>query len=707
LIIEDDEGRRSIVPVDLGDVSLGRHEGSVIRLKERNVSRRHARLALEDDGRVFVYDLDSYNGLWANGDRISGRFELCQGDVLRIGDFQLELKGESLKPRREEATQRTRVQDVQGTPPSTEPEFAVSEPTQVDADVSAGPPDEAGGGEPGVIEPTVTAITLPPQAAEPGPTLQAIMQEATALIRNPVTDEPSEAEPVVDAALQPPYAKLLCLTTQLAGQEFLIDQGETVIGRTKDNEIAINHRSISRHHAKILVSNQRYCLMDLDSANGTLVNGEIYAKAELKRGDIIELGHIRLRFVPPGDAASWSVDEQNQLARMEARRRKRGRLWRNSPVLMFLLVGSAIIGLGVAFTTNRTPRVMPQRPNAEVHIEHTAASVAQTQVQQQNEEARERLLIAARHALAQHQFKKAEGLAQEILQIDAACDEAQAMLHLCAMEKKSQAALDTANQAMQNSHWSDAYNAVQDIPKESSIYTQGQALLAQIKPGLIDERLADCKQAIQKEDWDEAELLIEEMTTLDAQRPELSELKSSVRDGRAKHPGASHTSRNSSSAGRSRKDRDKEKDKDKDAAKSASASSRSAQGATGTPATALAPTSTQPPPPSAAAVLATASRPAQGRDPKAMYAEGTKLLAAKQYSRAIEEFQKCISADKNFAMCYRALGIAHADANNGAEAVRYYRLYLKVDPSARDAAQVRTLLQQWDQSQPTQSQQAP
>jgi tetratricopeptide (TPR) repeat protein len=90
-----------------------------------------------------------------------------------------------------------------------------------------------------------------------------------------------------------------------------------------------------------------------------------------------------------------------------------------------------------------------------------------------------------------------------------------------------------------------------------------------------------------------------------------------------------------------------------------------------------------------------------------MYAEGTRLLAAKQYGRAIDEFQRCVAADKNFAMCYRALGIAYADANNGPEAVRYYRLYLKVDPAARDAAQVRQLLQQYDASQQQAGSQGP
>jgi Flp pilus assembly protein TadD len=88
-------------------------------------------------------------------------------------------------------------------------------------------------------------------------------------------------------------------------------------------------------------------------------------------------------------------------------------------------------------------------------------------------------------------------------------------------------------------------------------------------------------------------------------------------------------------------------------------------------------------------------------DPKALYAEGTKALNAGQFGRAIDVFNRCMAADKNFAMCYRAMGIAYAKSGNGPKAVRYYRLYLKVDPNAKDAAAVRQLLQQYDTAQGT------
>ncbi len=52
LIIEDDEGRRTVVPLFRDELAIGRAEGSPVRLVEKDVSRRHAKL-LRRGGRVY------------------------------------------------------------------------------------------------------------------------------------------------------------------------------------------------------------------------------------------------------------------------------------------------------------------------------------------------------------------------------------------------------------------------------------------------------------------------------------------------------------------------------------------------------------------------------------------------------------------------------------------------------------------------------
>ena len=83
-----------------------------------------------------------------------------------------------------------------------------------------------------------------------------------------------------------------------------------IIGRTDENDLVINHRSISRNHAKVTrdPETSRYTISDLQSSNGVRVNGQDYGKVELRRGDVVDLGHVRLRFVEPGEDFVFARD---------------------------------------------------------------------------------------------------------------------------------------------------------------------------------------------------------------------------------------------------------------------------------------------------------------------------------------------------------------------------------------------------------------
>jgi pSer/pThr/pTyr-binding forkhead associated (FHA) protein len=88
LVISDDEGHATVVPLLRDEITIGRQEGNTIRLTERNVSRSHARL-LRRNGSYIVEDLGSYNGITVNGERIDAKAELAAGDQLGIGDYDL------------------------------------------------------------------------------------------------------------------------------------------------------------------------------------------------------------------------------------------------------------------------------------------------------------------------------------------------------------------------------------------------------------------------------------------------------------------------------------------------------------------------------------------------------------------------------------------------------------------------------------------
>jgi pSer/pThr/pTyr-binding forkhead associated (FHA) protein len=205
LVISDDQGHATVVPLLRDEVTIGREQGNSIRLTERNVSRSHARL-LRRNGSYVVEDLGSYNGVTVNGERIDANAKLASGDQLGIGDYGLAFQ----------------------------------------SDVAA------------------TANTMP-------------------------SPEPKS---------QPP-PRLVVLSEPAAGAEFTLTKPAMRIGRDERLDIWINHKSISHEHAEVQVVDGKVTVFDLESANGMRVNGVDASRAILESGDVLQLGEVRFRFVPP------------------------------------------------------------------------------------------------------------------------------------------------------------------------------------------------------------------------------------------------------------------------------------------------------------------------------------------------------------------------------------------------------------------------
>ena len=79
-----------------------------------------------------------------------------------------------------------------------------------------------------------------------------------------------------------------------------------MIGRAPSNQIVIDHPTISAHHAALLRTGASYLLKDLDSTNGTQINGDFVADAELKDGDTIRFGSVMAVFAR-GDRKPWPI----------------------------------------------------------------------------------------------------------------------------------------------------------------------------------------------------------------------------------------------------------------------------------------------------------------------------------------------------------------------------------------------------------------
>jgi pSer/pThr/pTyr-binding forkhead associated (FHA) protein len=80
-------------------------------------------------------------------------------------------------------------------------------------------------------------------------------------------------------------------------KELKIDQDEIIIGRDSGNDIQIDNVAVSREHARIISGPNYYLIEDLNSTNGTFVNGKKINKKFLQEVDEISIGKHSLQIV--------------------------------------------------------------------------------------------------------------------------------------------------------------------------------------------------------------------------------------------------------------------------------------------------------------------------------------------------------------------------------------------------------------------------
>ncbi|MGH8220519.1 MAG: FHA domain-containing protein [Steroidobacteraceae bacterium] len=95
------------------------------------------------------------------------------------------------------------------------------------------------------------------------------------------------------------------LILSLDGQvmaEYNMNKERYTVGRLPDNDIRIDNAAVSGHHSLIINILNDSFLEDLNSTNGTYVNGKLIKKHALQHSDVITVGHHQLRFVEDDEA---------------------------------------------------------------------------------------------------------------------------------------------------------------------------------------------------------------------------------------------------------------------------------------------------------------------------------------------------------------------------------------------------------------------
>jgi pSer/pThr/pTyr-binding forkhead associated (FHA) protein len=257
-LIRLDTGTETSLAGDLS--SVGRHSGNQIIVPDKQASRRHA-LIVREDNAYWIADLGSPNGTLVNGQPLKGRHALRNGDEITIGatHYRFVAPDGTPFPVSKERT-APRMADPTSAFPNWKPAESVfgmvasfHPPTPLPAAAGGSPPPTTG---PAI---SVSQVTIAPPKRVP----QRLLLRAIA---------------------GPDSGK----TYELRGTS-------GALGRASNNPVAIADAGLSRRHARISYRKGAYWLTDLESTNGTYVNGERLTSPRLLfSGDEIEFGKTRL-----------------------------------------------------------------------------------------------------------------------------------------------------------------------------------------------------------------------------------------------------------------------------------------------------------------------------------------------------------------------------------------------------------------------------
>jgi len=111
-----------------------------------------------------------------------------------------------------------------------------------------------------------------------------------------------------DEIIPPDPPRLIVTNNGSVINDLTMEKPRALVGRSEHNDIAINSRFVSRHHALLVRHGLATFLMDLNSTNGTFVNSIRVSNHVLMHDDIITIGHHRIKFHDPCATSSREID---------------------------------------------------------------------------------------------------------------------------------------------------------------------------------------------------------------------------------------------------------------------------------------------------------------------------------------------------------------------------------------------------------------
>jgi predicted component of type VI protein secretion system len=99
-------------------------------------------------------------------------------------------------------------------------------------------------------------------------------------------------------------AKLVVLNAGMIGRTHELKVDKTTIGRVEDNTFQLEEPSVSSYHCEVLLRGNDVVVKDLNSTNGSFINGEKVTEGVLKPGQVLRLGQIEMRLETEATASA-------------------------------------------------------------------------------------------------------------------------------------------------------------------------------------------------------------------------------------------------------------------------------------------------------------------------------------------------------------------------------------------------------------------
>jgi DNA-binding NtrC family response regulator len=113
--------------------------------------------------------------------------------------------------------------------------------------------------------------------------------------------------------------KLIITKGAQRGSEFVVGGDVVRIGKATDNDLVISDETVSRNHFEIVRDGKGYLVRDLQSTNGTFLDGAEIKEAYLRAGSVVGAGAVELKFTPFEERIEILPSEREQLGEMVGR----------------------------------------------------------------------------------------------------------------------------------------------------------------------------------------------------------------------------------------------------------------------------------------------------------------------------------------------------------------------------------------------------